>query len=133
MSQAHEASSAATPAHLRHLVEQFEQAWQNGPAPVIEKYLSPDPRERRWLLIELVRIDLERRLKRGEAVRVESYLRHYPELADQATVVLDLIQARPSTRARPPSASTPRMPMPTTTSALPCTPRAGSTRPLTPT
>src|SRR5262249_23666947 len=37
-----------------------------------------------------VHIDLEFRLKAGEAVRVEDYLRRFPELGDDPTLVLEL-------------------------------------------
>jgi hypothetical protein len=43
------------------------------------------------VLVGLVRIDLERRLKRGEPSRVESYLGRYPELETDREAVLALI------------------------------------------
>jgi serine/threonine protein kinase len=42
-------------------------------------------------LIELVHVDLELCLKAGERARVEDYLARYPELAEQTSVVFDLI------------------------------------------
>jgi WD40 repeat protein/tetratricopeptide (TPR) repeat protein len=42
--------------------------------------------------VELVHADLELRLKAGEAVRVEDYLRRYPELATAPAVVLELVR-----------------------------------------
>ena len=52
------------------------------------------------VLIELVHIDLELRLKAGEAARVEEYLARYPELADDRAVALGLIAAEHELRRR---------------------------------
>src|SRR5207253_810648 len=45
------------------------------------------------VLINLVHVDLERRLSAGEATRVETYLQQYPELAGDATAVAGLLAA----------------------------------------
>jgi tetratricopeptide (TPR) repeat protein len=74
---------------LDALLGRFEEAWQQGEPPDIDAYLPPgDARA----LAELVHIDLERRLKAGQAVRVEDYLQRYPALAGQAGAVVDLIR-----------------------------------------
>jgi predicted ATPase len=73
------------------LIKAFEAAWRRGDAPGIEEYLRAEGSERSALLIELVHVDLEFRLKSGESVSVERYLGAYPQLADNRTVVLDLI------------------------------------------
>jgi serine/threonine protein kinase/WD40 repeat protein len=46
---------------------------------------------RKLVLVELVHIDLELRLKAGEAARAEEYLDRYPELAGDRSTVLELI------------------------------------------
>jgi WD40 repeat protein len=56
--------------------------------------------ERRAALVHLVHIDLERRLKAGEAARVEDYLERYPELAHDPAVMLDLVAAEYRQRRR---------------------------------
>ena len=43
--------------------------------------------------MELVHVDLEFRLKAGEAARVESYLDRYPHLTQDSATVLDLLEA----------------------------------------
>jgi serine/threonine protein kinase/tetratricopeptide (TPR) repeat protein len=79
----------ATP--LQTLVDRFEQAWEAGRRPLLDEYLLADGAERRQLLGVLVHIDLERRLKAGEAVRVETYLQRYAELGNDPELVLALI------------------------------------------
>src|SRR5262245_57389109 len=72
------------------LVSRFESAWQGGQRPAVDDYLlTGDLR----LLVELVHVDLERRLKAGEAVRAESYLTRYPDLARDPQTAVELIAA----------------------------------------
>jgi hypothetical protein len=78
---------------LQLLVDLFENAWQSGQRPQIDNFLPPEGPDRRRLLIELVHVDLERRLKAGEAARVEQYLERYSELAADQEVVLKLLAA----------------------------------------
>jgi hypothetical protein len=66
---------------LAEILEPFENAWQRGQRPAIADYLPAGGPQRRAALVELVHVDLERRLKAGEAIRVEVYLERYPELA----------------------------------------------------
>jgi WD40 repeat protein/Flp pilus assembly protein TadD/predicted Ser/Thr protein kinase len=77
---------------LEQIVEDFEVAWRKGSVPTISDYLPDDPTLRRPALVELVHADLEWRLKAGQAVRVEDYLRRFPELAENNEVVLSLIR-----------------------------------------
>jgi hypothetical protein len=69
-------------ARLEQAAERFEAVWQDGGRPDLEEHLPADGPLRQVVLVELVHIDLERRLKAGEPARVEEYLRRYPELAD---------------------------------------------------
>jgi WD40 repeat protein/tRNA A-37 threonylcarbamoyl transferase component Bud32 len=84
---------------LERAVDHFEDAWQRGGRPDIEEYLPPEGPDRTRVLVELVHVDLERRLKAGEPVRVEAYLRRYPEL-NGAPAVLDLLAAEYRLRRR---------------------------------
>ncbi len=78
----------------RHVLYRFEAAWQRGERPDPGAYLPPPGDAGRLaLLIDLVNVDLERRLSAGEAARVEEYLRRFPELGADPDVVLDLIGA----------------------------------------
>jgi hypothetical protein len=95
------ATDSATPSlsaeawsHLEDAIHHFEDAWRAGQRPRIDELLAEvDETERRTSLLELVHIDLEFRLKAGEAARVEVYLAKYPELAGNAHVAWDLIRA----------------------------------------
>src|SRR5437016_3512404 len=78
-------------AQLEQVLEQFEDAWQRGERPNIGDFLGTAGEHRLLLLVELVHEDLEYRLKANEPARVEVYLQRYPELAEQAATVFDLI------------------------------------------
>src|SRR5947208_3176182 len=82
------------------LIKAFEEAWRRGQTPAVADYLRADGPERQALLIELVHVDLEFRLKSGEATRVESYLRDFPELAGDRRATLDLLGAEYRLRRR---------------------------------
>jgi WD40 repeat protein len=86
---------------LQDVVARFEEAWQAGSRPSIAALLPPSgEEERRPLLIELVHVDLEYRLKAGEAARVESYLETFPELAGDGAAGQGLIAAEYELRRR---------------------------------
>src|SRR5262249_45896990 len=85
---------------LKDAVRRFEHAWRQGPRPAIDDYLPTGDRLCSRVLIELVHIDLELRLKAGEAARVEEYLARYPELAEDRAVTLELIAAEHELRRR---------------------------------
>jgi predicted ATPase len=77
----------------------FEVAWQGLVRPQIRAYLPAGSGHTR-LLTELVHLDLEYRLRAGEAARVEDYLTPYPELADDHAATLELIAAEFALRRR---------------------------------
>src|SRR5262245_55839943 len=85
---------------LRDAVKRFEDAWRQGLRPAIDDYLPPDSPPRTQVLIELVHIDLELRLKAGEVARVEEYLTRYPKLAEDKHIALGLIAAEHELRRR---------------------------------
>jgi hypothetical protein len=82
------------------ILGRFEDHWQSGSRPEIDQYLPVDDAGRRHVLVELVHVDLEYRLKTGDGARVEDYLGRYPELASDADVVLDLIAVERELRRR---------------------------------
>jgi hypothetical protein len=82
------------------LIADFEEAYRRGERPSIHDHLAGDGDERRALLLELVHIDLECRLKVGEPVRVEEYLQRYPECTDDKPAVLELICTEYTLRRR---------------------------------
>ncbi len=80
------------PSRLETLLDAFDLAWQQRESPRLEDFLPPeaDP-DHQAVLIGLVRIDLERRLKRGEPACVESYLGRFPTLRTAAGVLPGLL------------------------------------------
>jgi predicted ATPase len=83
---------------LKDAIRRFEDGWRLGPRPVIDDHLPTDDPLRSRVLIELVHIDLELRLKAGERARVEEYLVRYPELTGNRAVTLELIAAEHALR-----------------------------------
>src|SRR5688572_5571601 len=81
------------------VIWRFEGAWQGRARPEILAYL-PTGVGRTRLLTELVHVDLEYRLRAGEAARVEEYLARYPELTGDRAVMLELIATEHEFRRR---------------------------------
>ena len=76
---------------LDAFVQRFEERWQSGDPPAIDDFLPKEgPASLRLaVLIELVHVDRERRLRAGETA--EDYLKRYPELAANADYVKELL------------------------------------------
>ena len=85
---------------LARILLEFEDAWQRGQQPVIDDFLPTAPAERAAVLAELAAVDLERRLKAGEAIRAETYLSRYPELAADDDAVQRLRTTEEAQRQR---------------------------------
>ena len=94
------ARSSSDDPTLEGVVAAFEACWRRGEPPAIDPYLPPGGPARRPLLVELVHVDLEWRLKSGEAVRVEDYLGRYPQLAEEPSVAASLAAAEYEIRRR---------------------------------
>jgi tetratricopeptide (TPR) repeat protein len=76
------------------LLYRFEDAWRGGPAPALDDYLPPtDDPLRRSLLVDLVHVDLEWRLRTDPAARLERYLQRYPELAADGEALAGMLEA----------------------------------------
>jgi hypothetical protein len=65
------------------LLREFDRAWRSGTRPEIEAYAPATDPDRSAVLIELVRTDLEYRLKAGEPARVEEYVERFPALSEK--------------------------------------------------
>jgi serine/threonine protein kinase len=95
-------------ARLESIIERFENAWQaagsgdprRAQPPPMDEYLKADDVEPHKLVIELAHVDLECRLKAGEAARVEKYFERYPDLAGDRAAALGLIEAEYQLRRR---------------------------------
>jgi serine/threonine protein kinase len=100
--RSHELFDDLTPeqrTQIEDRIDAFEQAWQKGERPKIGDYLPADEAVRNPLLLELVYIDLERRIKAGESDWVELYLGDFPELGEETGQVLALLAAEFNWRA----------------------------------
>jgi eukaryotic-like serine/threonine-protein kinase len=84
---------------LDRCVEDFQDALNRGRQPSLDDFL-PAGTDATLILVELVHVELEFRLKQGEAARVEEYLTRYPRLAGDAGLLLDLILAESTFRQR---------------------------------
>jgi tetratricopeptide (TPR) repeat protein len=77
---------------LDSLLDAFDAAWQSATPPKLDDFLPPcEEGDYAEALRGLVRIDLERRLKRGEAIGLEHYLERYPELRQDADRLAQLV------------------------------------------
>lgn len=74
------------------ILERFESAWQRHGHAAIDDFLPPpDAAPRRLLLLELIKIDLEYQWARARKLRIEDYLRQFPELSNATDAPLALI------------------------------------------
>jgi WD40 repeat protein/serine/threonine protein kinase len=78
---------------LDKIVDRFEDAWQSGYQPVVEQYLPSDVESSFPVLVELVHVDLERRLAAGMQARTEDYLERFGALGRDTTAVEELLLA----------------------------------------
>jgi WD40 repeat protein/serine/threonine protein kinase len=85
---------------LDRVVERFEEAWQQGGQPDVAGFLPAAPAQCRELLVELLFVDLERRIKAGESARVEAYFHRFPELTGNPEHVLALVAWEAELRRR---------------------------------
>lgn len=70
----------------------FTAAWEAGSRPVVLDYLATrSGSARAELAADLIRIDLEHRLRLGEEVHVDEYLRDIPELRDAEVELVALL------------------------------------------
>src|SRR5947209_323638 len=106
---------------LKDAVRRFEDSWRRGPHPSIDSYLPSGDSLRTRVLIELVHIDLELRLKAGAAalglivaehelrrrqdggLSLEDYLRRFPQYGAELTeqLVRPIVDARDVPRFPP--------------------------------
>ena len=86
-------------ADCESVIRRFEDAWRAGPRPDLSAFAAPGTPHAARLLVELVHIDLEFRLRAGEFARAEDYLARFPEL-NTPGVVPDLAAAEFALRNR---------------------------------
>src|SRR5262245_20831047 len=68
---------------LTERVERFLATWEQGHEPTLGAFLPESPpSHRRYVLSELIKVDLEQRIERGISRRLEQYAREFPELLE---------------------------------------------------
>ncbi len=67
---------------LELVVHRFEMDWEQGKEPEIDDFLARAGAHRLPLLVELLHADMELRHEAANPLRVESYLKRYPELPE---------------------------------------------------
>lgn len=78
-------------ADITQAISRFESAWARGETPQPDSFLPEGEHENIELVAELIAVDLERRLKAGEAIYVEAYLERFPGLVGSPDDVVGLI------------------------------------------
>jgi serine/threonine protein kinase len=77
---------------LAQRITDFLSAWDEHIAPPLAAHLPAEPTAmRRLTLIELIKADLEQRLRRGLPRRIEDYVAEFPELLSGGEPPVDLI------------------------------------------
>jgi Protein kinase domain len=90
---------------LQGFLERFEDAWQQSSNPAVVVSLADflpasGDRLRQLALHELVKADLEIRWRRGQPVRLETYLQQFPELSKDAALLPALLYEEYRVRQR---------------------------------
>src|SRR5437660_8836073 len=78
---------------LESLLLKFDQSWDEKRLAAALRQLPADSPVRRPALIEMIKIDLERRRKAGQKIRIDAYLKSFPELGTADDLPVDLILA----------------------------------------
>jgi hypothetical protein len=86
-------------ADCESVIRRFENAWRANELPDISSFIPNDSPHVTRVVVELVHIDLEFRLRAGDYARTEDYLTRFPEL-QEGSLLLDLIEAEFALRNR---------------------------------
>jgi formylglycine-generating enzyme required for sulfatase activity len=94
------ADSLALAREVDRLCDEYEEALGRGAAPALGDRLPTGEPLRGAALVELVRVELEHRLRSGEAARAEEYFARYPELAADPAKAFQVVAAEYRARRR---------------------------------
>jgi serine/threonine protein kinase len=85
---------------LEATVERWEEAWRTQADPQLVRFVPPCAHSMRVrVLVELVKVDQERRWETGDHRFLEDYLAQWPELVGSPDVLAELVEAECLTRA----------------------------------
>src|SRR5262245_13719853 len=93
-------SRSLAPSECEDALARFERAWAGGARPDLADFLAPGQPWNGRLLLELVHVDLELRLRAGEPARIEEYLGRFPGLIEAPGDLIELIKAEHELRNR---------------------------------
>src|SRR5438105_2274739 len=79
--------------YREEILGRFEAAWRSGPRPRIEEFIPAPPGSNLHLLIEIIHLDVEYRLRAGETVATNEYAVRFPDLAHEPAALLSLARA----------------------------------------
>jgi hypothetical protein len=87
-------------AELEAWLMEFDRQWAPDCLTARAQQLPATGAVRKWALVEMVKIDLERRWQRNQRVGVEFYLEAFPELASPEGPPFDLVEAEVRVRTQ---------------------------------
>jgi serine/threonine protein kinase len=71
---------------LAQRLERFISTWERGGEPTLAEFLPAEPpSHRRFVLVELIKVDLEQRTAKGKQKLLTEYVAEYPELIEPKT------------------------------------------------
>src|SRR5207302_2908819 len=79
--------------YREEILGRFEAAWRSGPRPRIEEFIPAPPGSNLHLLIEIIHLDVEYRLRAGEKVTATDYTARFPELGRHPAALLSVARA----------------------------------------
>ncbi len=94
---------------LQEVVRTFRAALRRGEQPEIEALVPAAGAGRRMVLVELIHEELEFRMKAGARVDPRAYLERFPELAEDAGVFSELVEAASTLSAHAPAVAADRV------------------------
>ncbi len=85
---------------LESLIAEFEEVFDIRDKSRIDEFAARFLGDQEKVIEELIHTELELRLKSGDSVRVEHYLKLYPQLATNTNFIADLVRTEYRVRAR---------------------------------
>ncbi len=78
--------------NMTAVIDAYEGALRSNLDPNLEDYLPASGADRTSMLVELLHVDLELRLRRGQPASVQEYAKRYPDLLPRKSDMLNLLQ-----------------------------------------
>ncbi len=78
--------------NMTAVIDAYEGALRSNLDPNLEDYLPASGADRTSMLVELLHVDLELRLRRGQPASVQEYAKRYPDLLPRKRDMLNLLQ-----------------------------------------